>query len=179
MTTESCKFVVRYALEELNISVVEVKLGEVIVLENLTEDERNELNKKIGAVGLELIEKNNRIIIEKIKLAIIEYAFHAEEKPVLTLSAFLKERLSHSYGYLSNSFSKAESITIEFFLLRLRIERVKELIVFEEYTLSQIAFILHYSSVSHLSKQFKKMTGLTPTEFKNQVNKSRFSITEN
>lgn len=172
MTSESCKFVVSYILKELNIPVVDVKLGEVIIDGHLTEEEKNKLNVKIGVVGLEIVEKNNRKLVEKIKVAILEYALHTEEKPAVKLSSFLQKKLNHSYGYLTNTFSATESITIQHYLARVRVERVKGLILIEEYSLSQIAYKLHYSSVSHLSKQFKKITGLSPSQFKSQMKKN-------
>ncbi len=166
MVSESCKFVVRLALEEIDIKDAKIELGEVKMNRKITNEEKKLLNLKINQVGLEVLEKENVILVDKIKVSIIEYVYHSDGKPGVKFSTFLSEKLKKRYGYLANSFVEAEDTTIEQYLVTLKIERVKELIIFGEHTLSQIAFKLHYSSVAHLSKQFKKVTGLTPSEFR-------------
>lgn len=176
MACESCKVVVKDALEELDISHVKVELGEVETTKEISNDDKRLLNKKIKKVGLELLEKKQGVLIEKIRKVIIEYVYKSDEKPNIKFSVLLSEKLNHSYTYLANFFSEVEATTIEQFIIALKIERIKELIIFEEDTLSEIAYKLHYSSVSHLSSQFKKVTVLTPTHFKSLKEKRRIAI---
>lgn len=176
MVSESCIVIVKQALEELSILPLNIKLGEIETAVHLDHEDKRKLSSKISKVGLEIIESKDAIIVEKVKTAIIEFVYHSDEKPLVTPSAYISEKLGLSYGYLANTFSKIESKTIEQYLAALKVERVKELIVFDEDTLSQIAFKLHYSSVAHLSKQFKKVTGITPSHFKTLKNKERRSI---
>ena len=176
MACESCKVVVKDALEELDISPVKVELGEVETTKEISDDDKRLLNKKIKKVGLELLEKKQGVLIVKIRKVIIEYVYKSDEKPNIKFSVLLSEKLNHSYTYLANFFSEVEATTIEQFIIALKIERIKELIIFEQDTLSEIAYKLHYSSVSHLSAQFKKVTGLTPTHFKSLKEKRRIAI---
>jgi AraC-like DNA-binding protein len=176
MACESCKIFVKEALEELDITAIKIELGEIEVKEELTTGEKKKLNSKIKKAGLELLEKKQGILIEKIRSVIIDYVYNSDEKPVIKFSVLLSEKLNHSYTYLANFFSEIEASTIEQYVISLKVERIKELIILEEHTLSAIAFKLHYSSVSHLSNQFKKATGLTPTHFKNLKEKRRITI---
>lgn len=176
MACESCKFVVIRALEELDISPVKVELGEIETKEDVSDDEKRELNRKIKKAGLELLEKKQGVLIEKIRKVMIDYVSKSDEKPNVKFSVILSKELNHSYTYLANFFSEVEATTIEQFIIALKIERIKELIIFGELSLSEIAFKLHYSSVSHLSSQFKKITGLTPSHFKKLKEKRRITI---
>ena len=176
MACESCKVVVKTALNELNITPVKVELGEVETKEELSDADKIKLNNKIKKVGLELLEKKQGVLIEKIRKVIIDYVYNSENKPILKFSALLSDELNHSYAYLANFFSEVEAITIEQYIISLKIERIKELIIFNDHTFSEIANMLHYSSVAHLSAQFKKATGLTPTHFKKLKEKRRISI---
>ncbi|MBK8344315.1 MAG: helix-turn-helix transcriptional regulator [Bacteroidetes bacterium] len=176
MACESCKLVVKEALEELNIQPVKVELGEIETKEKVSDEDKIKLNKKIKKVGLELLEKKQGILVEKIRQVIIDYVYNSDEKPNIKFSALLSKELNHSYTYLANFFSEVEATTIEQYMIALKIERIKELIIFGEHTLSEIAFMLHYSSVAHLSAQFKKVTGLTPTHFKKLKEKRRIAI---
>lgn len=178
MACESCKIVVKEALKELQIQPVKVDLGEVETKTELTKEQKTKLNSKIKKAGLELLEKKDGVLIEKIRQVIIDYVYHSDEKPELKFSVLLSEKLGLNYNYLSNFFSEVEATTIEQYLISLKIERIKELIVLEEHTFSEIAEKLHYSSVAHLSSQFKKATGLTPTHFKNLKEKRRLTIQE-
>lgn len=176
MACESCKVVVKEALEELDITPVKVELGEIETKEEVSDEDKLKLNKKINKVGLELLEKKQGILVEKIRQAIIDYVHNSDEKPNVKFSALLSKKLNHSYSYLSNFFSEVEATTIEQYMISLKIERIKELLIFEEHTLSEIAYKLHYSSVAHLSAQFKKVTGLTPSHFKALKEKRRIAI---
>ena len=166
MACESCKIVVKDALEELDIVPAKVELGEVEIKEDISDSIKKELNKKIKVAGLELLEKKQGILIEKIRKVAIDYVYKSDEKPNIKFSVLLSEELDLSYTYLANFFSEVEATTIEQFVIALKIERIKELILFGEDSFSEIAHKLHYSSVAHLSTQFKKVTGLTPTHFK-------------
>ncbi len=177
MACESCKVVVKNALEELDIIPIKVELGEVETNETISIDEKAQLNNKLKKVGLELLEKKNGILIEKIRQVIIDYVNHAHEKPSIKFSAYLSKELNYSYSYLANFFSEIEATTIEQYLISLKIEKIKEMILFQEHSLSEIAYKLNYSSVAHLSAQFKKATGLTPTHFK-KLKEKRKSIQE-
>jgi AraC-like DNA-binding protein len=176
MACESCKVVVREALEELDILAVKVELGEIETKKDVTDDEKRQLNIKIKKVGLALLEKKDGVLIEKIRKVMVDYVYKSDEKPNIKFSVLLSEELNHSYTYLANFFSEVESTTIEQFIIALKIERTKELIIFGEDTLSEIAHKLHYSSVAHLSTQFKKVTGLTPSHFKALKEKRRITI---
>lgn len=178
MACESCKMVVKTALEELHIEPVKVELGEVETKLDLTDADKKKLNAKIKKAGLELLEKKQGILIEKIRAVMVDYVYHSDEKPVLKFSALLSEKLGQSYGHLSNFFSEVEATTIEQYLILLKIERIKELIVLDECSYTVIAHKLHYSSVAHLCNQFKKITGLTPTHFKKLKAKRRLTIQE-
>jgi AraC-like DNA-binding protein len=176
MACESCKVVVKEALEELDISPLKVELGEIETKEALSNDEKKELNTIINKAGLELLEKKQGVLIEKIRKVMVDYVYKSDEKPNMKFSVLLSKELNLSYTYLANFFSEVEATTIEQFIIALKIERIKELIIFGEDTLSQIADKLHYSSVAHLSTQFKKVTGLTPSHFKSLKEKRRITI---
>ncbi|MEJ8841175.1 AraC family transcriptional regulator [Lacibacter sp. H375] len=176
MACESCKAVVRVALEELDILPVKVELGEIETREDITDEDKMKLNSKIKVVGLELLEKKSGVLIEKIRKEIVDYVYNSDEKPDIKLSLLLSKKLNYSYTYLANFFSEVEATTIEQFVIALKTERIKELIIFGEDTFSEIAYKLHYSSAAHLSTQFKKATGLTPSHFKALKEKRRIAI---
>lgn len=176
MACESCKIVVKEALKDLDISPVKVELGEIETKDALSDEEKKLLNKKIKTAGLELLEKKQGVLIEKIRKVVFDYVYKSDEKPNVKFSVLLSEELKHNYNYLANFFSEVEATTIEQFILALKIERIKELIIFGEDTLSEIAYKLHYSSVAHLSAQFKKITGLTPSHFRALKEKRRITI---
>ncbi len=176
MACESCKMVVKEALEELDISPIKVELGEIETKADVTDEQKKKLNTKIKKVGLELLEKKQGVIIEKIRKVVIDYVYNSDEKPNIKFSVLLSEKLNRNYSYLANFFSEIEATTIEQYIIQLKIERIKELIINEEHTLSEIAYKLHYSSVAHLSHQFKKITGLTPSHFKSLKERRRITI---
>jgi AraC-like DNA-binding protein len=168
--------VVKYELEKLGMHYTAVELGEVEVPDNVSKDQLDNLSLALKLTGLELMEDSKKILVEKIKTIIIELIHYSEEQIKINLSDYLSEKLNHNYTYLSNLFSEVKGTTIEQFYLANKIERVKELLVYDELNLTEIAWKLHYSSVSHLSNQFKKMTGLTPSHFKNLKNKKRLPL---
>jgi AraC-like DNA-binding protein len=163
--------IVKSELEKMHLHFTVVELGEVAIMEELSPEQYQELKISLLKFGLELLEDKNMILIEKIKNIIIEIIHYSEEPPLLNFSAYLSEQLDYDYNYLSNLFSEVKGITIEHFIISHKIERAKELLIYGELTLTQIAEKLHYSSVAHLSNQFKKVTGLTPTFFKAMKNK--------
>ena len=158
--------IVKSELEEFGLHFVIVDLGEVEILESITEEQRKRLNLNLERSGLGLLEDKKRVLIEKIKNIIVELVYYSEEQPKTNLSDYLSEKLHYDYTYLANLFSVSQSTTIEHFFLTHKIERVKELLVYDEISLTEIAYQLRYSSVAHLSNQFKKMTGLTPSRYK-------------
>jgi AraC-like DNA-binding protein len=176
MACQSCKVVVQEALDELGIAAKNVKMGEVETRDELSDDEKRNLAAKIRKAGLELLESRKGVIIEKIKKEMIDYVYKSDEKPNLNFSDLLSKKLHLTYGYLANLFSEVEANTIERYVISLKIERIKELIIQEELTFTEIAYKLHYSSVAHLSTQFKRETGLTPSHFKKVKHKRRILI---
>ena len=176
MVTIRCKMVVKSELEKLGIHYTTVELGEAEVREDISPEQRNLLGKALKKTGLELMDDNKSILVEKIKAVIIELVHYTDEQIKVNLSDYLSEKLNHDYTYLANLFSEVKGTTIEKFYLAHKIEKVKELLVYDELTLTEIAYKLHYSSVAHLSNQFKKMTGLTPSHFKNLKHKRRIAL---
>ena len=176
MICESCKILVKNALDELEISSDKVELGEIETKEDLSANEKRKINLKIKRAGMELLEKKQDVLIEKIRLFMINYVYNSDEKSTIKFSVLLSKELGHSYTYLSNYFSEAETTTIEQYIISLKIDKIKELIIFGESSFSEIAFLLNYSSVGHLSAQFKKTTGMTPTHFKKLEEKNRNAI---
>jgi len=161
-----CKMVVKTELEKLKLHYSSVELGEAEIMEHPTAEQLNQLNIALRKSGLELIDDKRSILVEKIKTIIIEMVHYSDDQLKTNLSDYLSERLHHNYTYLANLFSEVKGTTIENFYLGHKIEKVKELLVYDELNLTEIAERLHYSSVAHLSNQFKKMTGLTPTHYK-------------
>ena len=166
MVTIRCKMVVKSELEKLGIRYASVELGEVVTLEDPTPEQLNQLSAGLKKTGLELMGDKKSILVEKIKAVIIELVHYNDDQLKINLSDYLAEKLNHNYTYLANLFSEVKGITIEQFYLSHKIEKVKELLVYDELSLTEIAYRLNYSSVAHLSNQFKKMTGLTPSHFK-------------
>lgn len=162
---------VKDELERLGLHHTVVDLGEVEIKENITSEQREKLAIALKRSGLELMDDKKAMLIEKIKNVIIETIHYSDEALKVNFSDHLSEKLQYDYTYLANLFSEVESITIEHFIIKHKIERVKELLVYDELSLTEIAYKLHYSSVAHLSNQFKKVTGLTPTFFKHLKSK--------
>jgi AraC-like DNA-binding protein len=163
--------VVKSELEKLGLHYTAVELGEAEIMEDISTQQLDRLNVALKKTGLELMNDNKTILVEKIRTIIIELIHYSDEQIKINLSDYLSEKLNHNYTYLSNLFSEVKGTTIEKFYLAHKIEKVKELLVYDELNLTEIAYKLHYSSVAHLSNQFKKMTGLTPSHFKNLKHK--------
>ncbi len=162
MVSLRCKMMVKEELKKLGLHYVRVDLGMVEILEDITPEQRENLSKNLMKSGLELLEDKKSILIEKIKNVIIDMIHYSDEIPEVNYSEYISEKLSYDYTYLSNIFSEVKGITIQQYIIFHKIERVKELILYDELSLSEIAYKLHYSSPAHLSNQFKKVTGLTP-----------------
>ena len=160
-------------LMKLGIQPISVDLGETEIMDSISADTWLTIKTNLLKWGLELMDDKKSILIQKVKNVIIELVHYAEEPLSVNLSVYLADKLNHDYTYLSNLFSEAQGTTIEKFFILHKIERVKELLVYDELTLTEIAFRLHYSSVSHLSTQFKKTTGLTPSYFRQLKDKRR------
>lgn len=168
--------VVQTELEKLGLHYTTVELGEVVIREEISTEQRELLGIALKKSGLELMDDKKSILVEKIKSVIIELVHYKDEQIKINLSDYLSEKLNYDYTYLANLFSEVKGTTIEKFYLSHKIEKVKELLVYDELNLSEIAWKLHYSSVAHLSNQFKKMTGLTPSHFKNLKHKRRKTL---
>jgi AraC-like DNA-binding protein len=169
---------VKDELNKLGLRYGGVDLGMVEMLEDLTEEQHNQLKENLLKSGLELLDDKRSILIEKIKNVIIEMIHYSEEIPKMNYSDYISEKLNYDYTYLSNIFSEVKGITIQQFIIINKIERVKELLLYDELNLTQISYKLHYSSVAHLSNQFKKITGLSPSFFK-KLRKKRVKPLEN
>jgi len=176
MVSIRCKMLVKAKLERLGLHYTTVELGEVDILEDITPGQRDQLNRSLKKAGLELMDDKKAMLVEKIKNVIIEMIHYSDELPLTKYSVFLSEKLNYDYTYLANLFSEVRGITIEQFIIIHRIERVKELLVYDDLNLTEIADKLHYSSVGHLSNQFKKTTGLTPSHFKQMKEKRRNNL---
>ncbi len=168
-----CKMVVKEELTKLGLHYTSVELGEAEILEKISVEQHDQFKVALLKSGLELMDDKKSVLIQRIKNVIIELVHYSEEPLVVNFSEFLSQKLDHDYTYLANLFSEVQGTTIEKFVIAHKIERVKELLVYNELNLTEIAYRMHYSSVAHLSAQFKKVTGLTPSHFKQLKNKRR------
>jgi AraC-like DNA-binding protein len=176
MVSLRCKMVVKEELRRLGINYLNITLGQVELFEKITPLQQEQFRDALKLSGLELMDDKKSVLIEKIKDVIIEMVHYEEELPKVNFSEYLSEKLDYNYTYLANLFSETEGITIEHYIIIHKIERVKELIIYDELNLTEIAWKLHYSSVAHLSHQFKKVTGLTPSFFKSLKDKKRNNL---
>lgn len=176
MVSLRCKMMVKAELNNLGLHYMNVSLGEVEIMENLTEQQHDDLKLALHQLGLELMDDKKSMLIEKIKNVIVEMVHYSDEVPKTNFSDYLQDKLHYDYAYLANLFSETEGITIEHYIMNHKIERVKELIIYDELNLTEIAAKLQYSSVAHLSNQFKKITGLTPSFFKSLKDKKRNAL---
>lgn len=176
MVSNRCKMVVKEALKDLGLHFVMVDLGEVEIMERITEQQRDTLKDTLFNAGLELMDDKRSILIEKIKNTIIEIVHHSEEMIKVSFSVYLSEKLHHDYTYMANLFSEFQGTTIEQFIILHKVEKIKELLIYGELNITEIAYKMNYSSNAHLSSQFKKVTGLTPSHFKQLKEKRRRTI---
>lgn len=178
MVSLRCKIMVKEELKKLGMKHISVNLGIIEVFEDITQEQQTQLKENLLKLGLELLDDKKSILVEKIKNVIINMIHHTNKLPQMNYSDYISEKLSHNYTYLANIFSEVKGITIQKFIIIHKIERVKELLLYDELNLTEISYKLHYSSVAHLSNQFKKITGLTPTFYK-QLGERRRSNLEN
>ncbi len=178
MVSLRCKMVVKAELKKLGIDYAIIDLGMVDIMEDLTEQKRAKFKENLLKSGLELLDDNKSILIEKIKSVIIEMIHYADELPNINSSEYISQKLGYDYTYLANTFSEVKGITIQQFIIIHKIEKVKELLLYDELNLTEISYKLHYSSVAHLSNQFKKITGLSPSYYK-QLKQKRDGNLEN
>jgi AraC-like DNA-binding protein len=176
MVSLRCKMKVKQELDNLGLAYQDVELGEIQLTKPLEPEMRQRLKEELHKSGLELMDDKKAMIIEKIINTIVEMVHYSEEKPKQNFSTLISEKLNVDYAKLSELFSRTRGLTIERFIILHKIERVKELIVYDELSLSEIAFKMHYSSVAHLSNQFKLITGLTPTHFKKLTKRRRINL---
>ncbi len=171
-----CQMVVKSGLEKLGILYKHVKIGEAEIIGEIQPQQMEQLKSELLNAGLLLMDNKKSILVERIKCTIIELVHFDEDQIKVNLSDYLSEKLNYNYTYLANLFSEVKGITIEKFYLTHKIEKVKEMIVYDELNLTEIAYRMHFSSVAHLSNQFKKFTGVTPSQFKNLKNRPRESL---
>lgn len=167
MVSLRCKMFVKSELEKIGINCISVELGSVEIQDEVPEEQLQGFRDALVKGGLEVLDNKKNILVEKIKSIIVEMVHYSDEFPEVNDSDFISDKLGYDYTYLSNTFSEIKGITIQQYIILHKIERVKELLLYDELSLTEIAYNLHYSSVAHLSNQFKKVTGLTPTYFKN------------
>ena len=170
--------VVKEELKKLGLHFIVVDLGEVEIMENISAEQREQIKTALLKSGLELMDDKRAMLIEKIKNVIVEMVHYAEDLPKTNFSDFLSEKLHYDYTYLSNLFKEVQGTTIEQFIIAHKIESAKELLIYDDLNLTEISYKLNYSSVAHLSNQFKQITGLTPSHFKQMKNKRRIPIEE-
>lgn len=166
MRSSRCKTFVQNELNKLGVYNTTVELGEVELSEAISEDKLQILDDALKSAGLVLLEDKDHHLVEKMKAAVHELVYHSDDIPKPNYSDYISEKVNVSYAILSHTFSKMQGITIEKYIIKQRIERVKEVLIYTDCNLDEMAFKLHYSSVSHLSNQFKKFTGMTPTFFR-------------
>ena len=178
MVSNRCKLAVKDELKKLGLHYIMVDLGEAEIMEDLSDEARESVKTALLSAGFELMDDKRSVLIERIKNSIIEMIYHSNEVLKTKFSHYLSKKLNYNYTYLANIFSEVQGITIEQFIISHKIEKIKELIIYGELSISEIAWKMNYSSVAHLSNQFKKMTGLPPSHFKQLKEKKRRPIDE-
>ena len=178
MVSLRCILMVKEELKNLGLKYISVELGAVEIEEDITLQQHEELKKNLLRSGLELLDDKKAILIEKIKAVIVEMVHHSDEFPKVNYSDYISEKLNYDYTYLANIFSEVKGITIQQFIIIHKIEKVKEYLLYDELNLTEISYKMNYSSVAHLSNQFKKVTGLSPSFYK-QLKQKRNQNLEN
>ena len=176
MVSLRCKMYVKQALLNLGLHPVEIDLGVVEVLQDISAEQRQQLKTNLLKAGLELLDDQRSILVDRIKNVIIEMVHYSDELPKVNYSDYISEKLDYDYTYLANIFSEVKGITIQQFIIIHKIEKVKELLLYDELNITEISYKLDYSSAAHLSNQFKKITGLTPTFYKQLRNKRKQNL---
>ena len=178
MVSNRCKIAVKEELKKLGLHFIVVDLGEVDIMEEISDDQREQLKIALLNAGFELMDSTRAILIDKIINVIIQMIHYTDDMIKINFSDYLSEKLNHDYNYMSKIFSEVKGITIQQFIIIHKVERIKELLMYDELNLTEISYKLNYSSVSHLSNQFKKITGLSPSHFKQLKDKRRSPIEE-
>jgi len=178
MVSLRCILMVQETLNNLGIAYSDLELGRVEITDDLTKEQYDQLKLNLSKMKLELLDDTRHILIEKVKIIIIEMIHHADKLPIINFSEYISEKLNIDYAYISNTFSEVKGITIQQYIINHKIELAKELLIYDELSIKEIAYKLNYSSVAHLSNQFKKVTGFTPKEFK-QFRRNRRTAHEN
>lgn len=178
MVCPRCIESVNLIFQDLGLSVVAIILGKVSIKEEITTDQKQALQQRLVEKGFDLLDDKQSRLINEIKSIVIQEIHYQKEPSLINFSSLLTEKLHYDYAYLSRLFSSVEGQTIEKFVLAQKIEKVKELLTYDELNLSEIAFQMNYSSSAHLSAQFKKITGMTPSAFKKLFNQERRSLDE-
>ena len=176
MVSLRCKMMVRSELVKLGFQVISLELGVIEVAGDVSPEQHELLRVNLKRSGLELLDNKRSILVESIKVVIIEMIHYSDEAPKMNYSDYISEKMGYDYTYLANVFSEVKGITIQQFIILNKVERVKELILYDELSISEIAFKLHYSSAAHLSNQFKKVTGLTPAFYRGIAKKRRKNL---
>ncbi|MGM0478923.1 MAG: helix-turn-helix domain-containing protein [Bacteroidota bacterium] len=176
MVSHRCKMLVKDELKKLGIECVVVDLGVAEVCEDITSEQRDQLKNNLKKSGLDLLDDKRSILVESIKVLIIEMVHYTDEEPIINFSRYISETLDYDYTYLANVFSEVKGITIQQFIILNKIEKAKEILLYDRLSIKEIAYKLNYSSLSHFSKQFKKITGLTPAYYRGIANKRRRNL---
>ena len=176
MVSSRCIMAVKEVLKKFELHYIFIELGEVEIMESISDDLRAHLKKALKVYGFELMEDKRAILIEKIKVTVIEMVHYSTDIMKVNFSEYLSQKLNYDYSYMTKIFSEVQGTTIEHFIIIHKIERIKEFIIYDELNITEIAQIMNYSSVAHLSTQFKKITGLTPSAFKNLRMKRRYPL---
>jgi|ERR1022692_1362373 AraC-like DNA-binding protein len=176
MVSKRCKMLVKAEIEKLGLHCRKIELGEAEIIENISSGKWDELNIVLKKSGIELMHDKQSILIEKIRIAVIERIHYADEPLEVNFSNYLSKKLYRNYNYLANVFSATQGITFERFYLMHKIERVKQLMIYDDLNLKEIAWKMNYSSTAHLSNQFKKITGISPSIFKKNKDKQLCSL---
>lgn len=178
MVSNRCKLAVKEELRKLNLHYIVVDLGEVEIMEELSTEQLNELNIGLLQSGLELMDDKKAILIEKVINVITDMIHHSNEVIKVNYSDYISKQLNYDYTYLANIFSEVKGISIQQFIIFNKIEKIKELMLYDELSLTEISYRMNYSSVAHLSKQFKKVTGFSPSQYKLSKDRKRIPIEE-